>query len=827
MEILIASASGDLCKEIRNTLKEHSVLFAYCRDEAEHQIKKNNIDLVILDLDIDKSSLNFINTIKSDKEHQHIIIIMLTDINRMEDEIKGFQLGANDYFRKPVRADSFKAIIDVYAELLEQRKNKQKSIEQAVILDAIFQQSPVGIAISHGVDSLEGTGAKPFQSNEAYKILTGRSHEELVKLGWAAITHPDDIEKEIVLYRDMQQGKTDYYSMEKRYVRPDGSIVWAYVMALPLKLPNRHGPNHICMALDITSRKTIEIALSESERSKSVIFSHLPGMVYRCHYDRKWTMEYISDGCKELIGYAAESLLFNRDLSFNDVIAPEYRDFLWNEWKRTLSKKMPFKQEYEIITSQQKRKWVLEMGEGIFTEDGKVEALEGFIFDISDRKKIEDELRYNNEHDIWTGLFNRRYLDKFLHEENKAATGTKSALISISLNELYTLGMTHGYDYHQGILKSIAELLSSFGSESCSLFHISENRFLFHLKGYGKKQVLIDFCETVADALISLLGVENIGGGIGIVEIDRINRKDIDNLIKNALIASEKASHVHDRDFGFYFFDSSVETGLMREEQIRQELTQIVSGENPQRLFLQYQPIIDLKTDQVWAFEALARLNSELLGPVPPSEFIPIAEKTKLIIPLGDIIIRQALSFSNKVKNNYHKDIYTSINISAIQLLRNDFYKTLFKIIEEMQADPESIYLEITESVFASNYQELNKMLGKLKEMGIKSAIDDFGTGYSSLARERELNVNSLKIDRYFINKLTSLQSLDEALTEDIISMAHKLGHSVIAEGVEQEKQREYLIAKKCDRIQGYLISRPLGEEAAIRFVKNYHLKEV
>ncbi len=695
------------------------------------------------------------------------------------------------------------------------------SSEQAVILKALFQQSPVGIAISHGVDSYEGGKIKPFQTNEAYKKITGRSYEELMKLGWAAITHPDDIEKERVLYQEMLEGKSDSYSMEKRYIRPDGTIIWVYVMALPLVLPNCTETSHICLAMDITPLKEAEKALYESERSKSVIFSQLPGLVYRCRYDREWTMEYVSNGCKQLIGYDVESLLNNRDLSFNDVIAPEYRELLWNEWGQKLSKKLPFRHEYEIITSNNKRKWVLEIGEGIFTDEGEVEALEGIIFDISDRKKVEDDLRYSNDHDPLTGLHNRRYLDKFLKEGIPTIKKMDRALISISLDKLSALGMTYGYDYHQNVLKGVAETLSAFADDRYSLFHIAEDRFLFHVRNYKGRWELTKTCQTVAEALISLLGLENIGGGIGIIEFSN-GANDIDMLIKNSLIASEKASHSRDRDFGYCFFDRDMEREIMREEYIKQELAQIASGEDDHRLFLEFQPIIDSVENRVWAFEALARLDSKLLGPVLPVEFIPIAEKTKLIIPLGEIIIRKALLFLKKIKKNYPGNINMSINISAIQLMRRDFSKTLFNTIREMEINPANICLEITESVFTSNYQELNKILGKFREMGMQCAIDDFGTGYSSFARERELRVNLLKIDQYFINRMLSLQTMEDALTGDIISMAHKLGHSVIAEGVEKEEQRQYLIDKKCDKIQGFLISKPLDQGAALEFLKSY-----
>ena len=159
-----------------------------------------------------------------------------------------------------------------------------------------------------------------------------------------------------------------------------------------------------------------------------------------------------------------------------------------------------------------------------------------------------------------------------------------------------------------------------------------------------------------------------------------------------------------------------------------------------------------------------------------------------------------------------------AVNISAIQLLRPDFTDRLFELIANMGVDPRNVGLEITESVFAGDYERINRIIGRLKKVGIQIAVDDFGTGYSSLARVRELNVSCLKIDKSFMDRLLKVNP-EEAITGYIISMAHKLGHIIVAEGVEKPEQRDYLVSKGCDKIQGYLISKPLDEDSVIRFL--------
>ncbi|NLW61098.1 MAG: EAL domain-containing protein, partial [Synergistaceae bacterium] len=483
-----------------------------------------------------------------------------------------------------------------------------------------------------------------------------------------------------------------------------------------------------------------------------------------------------------------------------------------------LADRLPFKHEYEIITAEGKRKWVLELAEGIFNDQCEVEALEGIIIDISDRKEVENLLRYTNEHDRWTGLFNRYYLENMLKHDAGKDFYEKRALISINLGSVQSLTRVYGFHYTQDLIKKTANAFSEYSTDKRILFSTYENRFVYYMKGYKDRNELLEFTEILIEILESLLATERIGGGIGIMELESYDDIDVDTLLKKLLIASEKAIKIYDDNFGACFYDEEMEIEIIREQDIKSELARIAAGENIETLFLQFQPIIDLKSDKIKGFEALARMKNEKLGLVPPLEFIPVAEKTKLIIPIGYIIFMQSFRFLNRLKEIGYENINISVNVSAVQVLEKDFTVELLNIIKEMQVDPNNIIVEITESVFSSNYEDINKILGELRNSGIKIAIDDFGTGYSSLAREQELNVDCLKIDKYFIDKLLEVNP-DYAITAEVISMAHKMGHYVTAEGVEYENQKEYLIKNGCDSFQGYLFARPLDEDEAVKIL--------
>ena len=565
----------------------------------------------------------------------------------------------------------------------------------------------------------------------------------------------------------------------------------------------------------------LEQQLHESERSKSVLLSHLPGFAYRCNYDRDWTMQYVSAGCYDLTGYPPESLLYNRDLSYNELISPEYHDVLWNEWERVLAAGQPFKYEYEIITAAGEKKWVLEMGQGIYNDAGEVEALEGIVFDISDRKAIEDALKYNYEHDRWTGLHNHDYLVALLEKDAKRKQKAKKALIGINLNMVQVVAANYGFQYAQNLIKKAAEALSQHCTDNCLLFHSRENSFVFYLFDYKDQKELVAFGNVIADTLGSIFITERIGGGIGILEIEQNQSElNVDLQLRRLLIASETSVSMFGRDFEICIYNEELEAIVNREREIVEALSAIAANDDTtDELFLQYQPIMNLRTGSIFGFEALGRLRTGKLGLVSPLEFIPIAEKTKLILPIGEKIIAKALCFLNRLNKLGYNEIGISLNISVIQLLSPNFTNRLFELISEIQVNMKNIYIEITESVFASDYDKINSILEIMRKAGLQIMIDDFGIGYSSLYREQELKADYMKIDKYFVDKLLDT-NLNKAITSDIISISHKLRHFTIAEGVEHDIQLQYLKEHECDKIQGYLISEPLDEEDAIKFLQ-------
>lgn len=302
---------------------------------------------------------------------------------------------------------------DLYSKYF---KIKQKANENEMLFKTLFEQVPIGIAFGKQYDFI-------CQINPAFERIMGRSKEELCRISWIELTHQDDLQKDMELFKKFKKGEIPNYSMIKRFIKPDGSFVWVYMVVARFDIgdESEYNSQHICMIQDISMNINSSVALRESERSKASLLSRLPGIAYRCLNDKYWTMEYISEGCYELTGYKKESLLHNAEISFYNIVSPEYIEQVVKDWADALKNHAIYSGEYEIVQANGEKKWVLEQGHGIYDEKGRAFAIEGLIIDISENKKQQMQINFLNDHDKLTRLYNRRYFDeqmKRLQDEN-------------------------------------------------------------------------------------------------------------------------------------------------------------------------------------------------------------------------------------------------------------------------------------------------------------------------------------------------------------------------------------------------------------------------
>ena len=441
------------------------------------------------------------------------------------------------------------------------------------------------------------------------------------------------------------------------------------------------------------------------------------------------------------------------------------------------------------------------------------------VSDITARKLSEKRIRRLAFYDSLTGLPNRQAFRLQLSGMIDEATeiGDRVAVLYIDLDNFKRINDTLGHTIGDGVLNAIAERLSNSIRNQDQLPHTEEfptgvarlggDEFACAISGFEDENVLTQIAERICDKLrapVPYNGQEFVvtpSIGVSIYPDDGDN---VEDLLKNADVAMYQAKDAGRDSVRFYSGTLALRSlhGLALEHDLRKAL------EN-EDLELHFQPKFELNSGRLVGAEALVRWRNEDGEYIPPSSFIPMAEKTGQIVPLGDWVLRTACKQARNWQRKYDRATRIAVNISSQQFYQSDLQQTIMKALFEAGAVPSLLQLELTESILMRDVDKTIATLEYLKNTGITLAIDDFGTGYSSLAYLRRFPIDALKIDRSFVMDLE--KSNDGAtICSAIIAMAHQLGLTVIAEGVETPDQIEFLRSQDCDEVQGFLFSKPI-----------------
>lgn len=448
--------------------------------------------------------------------------------------------------------------------------------------------------------------------------------------------------------------------------------------------------------------------------------------------------------------------------------------------------------------------------------------------DITDRRRIEQELRYLANYDTLTNLPNRTLLAERLSRAIVRARrqGHRLGLLFLDLDRFKDINDSLGHATGDRILRAAAQRLQEVVGEANTVARLGGDEFTVLLEDLASGEEAERCAERIIQAFDAPLRLDDrheiaISPSIGI-SLFPDNAQVPTDLLKHADTAMYQAKAAGRRTYLRYV--DSMDSDIRRRASLIAALRKVVERDE---LRLVFQPQLVLADGRIGAVEALLRWQSPEHGDIEPSQFIPLAEESGLIVAIGEWVIREACATLAGWRRAGIDQVLMSVNVSAVQLLRSDLARTVQRALDDTGVPANQLELELTESVLMANAEHATARLQTFRRLGVSIAVDDFGTGYSSLAYLRRLPITTLKIDKAFIDDLSRPgDNEDAAITTTVIAMAHSLGLRVVAEGVETLEQQRFLLQHGCDMVQGYLLSPPLDGPDCLRFLQDWQERQ-
>lgn len=555
------------------------------------------------------------------------------------------------------------------------------------------------------------------------------------------------------------------------------------------------------------SKQTLQ---DRDERFRSLV-SNIPGAVYRYTLSeaKEWRMEFVSDMIRDISGFPVVEFTERNMTAYFEKILPQDLPLLQEAFQKAVREGASFSVDYRVRHIGGDFRWVHDQGRAIRDAEGKVVHVDGVISDITERTKEKERFNQLVSYDSLTHLPNRELfvdrLDQAIQQvRRKKETG---AVLALDTDHFQRINDTLGHPIGDQLIKAVSVRLRKLLYDSDTVTRLSGGTFIVLLPRIARTSD----AENVANKILAafkapfLIHEHELFSSCSIgIAIFPTDGETSDILIKNADVAMHIAKERGNDRFQLYsssFANNSFER-LVLENSLRRALDR-------KEFLLHYQAQLDLRTGQPSGVEALIRWKHPDLGFIPPLEFIPIAEETGLIHPIGEWVLKTACEQKKLWNEQGLKSLKISVNLSARQFHYANLVEMVGGIIKQTGIDPEDLDLELTESTIMEHLDETTETLRKLKKMGAHISIDDFGTGYSSLMYLKTFPIDTIKIDKSFVNNMTTDPD-DQAIAQAIISMAHSLKLEVIAEGVETKEQLEVLRSQGCDIMQGFLYSKPI-----------------
>ncbi len=636
--------------------------------------------------------------------------------------------------------------------------------------------------------------------------------------GFEKAIHPEDRARLLAsVARHFETGEP--FIEEYRVQRKDGSTLhWHHASAL-LRGSEGQGPRCLGTITDISSRREIEEALRLSEKRYRTLFERNLAGVYRSTLEGR--MLDCNESFARIFGYASRE----------EVLQQTAWDFYQNPNDRDAAVAKLLERQsltnYELCL---KRKdgsavWVLESENLIEGPDGALSVIEGTTIDITERKRAEEQVKHLAFHDPLTNLPNRLLFNDRLtlavaqaHRHNQ-----KLAVLFLDLDRFKVINDSLGHSVGDELLRQLAERIQEYVREGDTVARLGGDEFTLLVPGISAEEDAAKIARKVCDAIHDPFWIDGrelfVTTSLG-VSVYPSDGHDAETLVRNADSAMYRAKE-QGRD-NYQLYTPAMNAKAIERLSLESRLRQAVANDE---LELHFQPFIDLRTAEVLGAEALIRWRHPELGLIPPGDFIPIAELSGLIVPIGEWVLRTACAEARKWHAQGFPGLTVSVNLSSRQFQQADLVSQVASALADTGLEADKLDLEITESNAMQNAEHSINTLWGLKKQGVRISMDDFGTGYSSLNYLKRFPIDRIKLDQSFVRDLPADKD-DAAIAMAVIAMGQSLELIVIAEGVETEEQLAFLKGHECDQLQGFLLSRPLPPEAFESFLRKSRTAE-
>lgn len=696
------------------------------------------------------------------------------------------------------------SILTVIRDVSERYRIEEELTLQRGYFQQLFENSPDGIIMVDNNDRI-------IFANQGFLNLFEYSREEVKGRPINDLIVPGYLEEEADGISNTALGGK-LAKKETTRMRKDGSLVDVSVIGYPIFI-NGVQVGIYGIYSDITKRKQAEKGLYESEERYRKLIEHLPEAIL-VHV--RGEVVLANEAAAKLLRAPGVEAVLGR--YFLDIMHPDYMEIARIRLKMVSENRKDIPLRQQKIIRFDGTFVEVEMSATWFNYKGE-DAVLSVIRDITERKKAEETINKLAYYDILTGLPNRvLFRDRFVLELAHAYRNSQMlAVLFLDLDRFKNVNDSLGHRMGDELLREVALRLKGVLRKVDTISRMGGDEFMILIPEVSKTEDIEVITKKILGALQKPFIVNEsqlyITTSIGISTYPR-DGEDIDTLIKKADAAMYKAKELGGNCCCVYA--SSIENEIKDRLLMLNELK---SALGKGQMVLNYQPRFNAKTGKINGVEALIRWEHPRMGLISPSKFIPVAEETGMIIPIGEWVLRTACTMNKAWQDAGYPELKMAVNVSARQLQSIDFPKTVKKILCQTGLEPQHLELEITEEAVKKNVELCLETIGRLREIGVGISMDDFGTGYSCLRHLRDSDISLLKINQLLFRDLRGSDT-DRIIINSIISMAHQLGIEVTAEGVEEQEQLDVLGSMKCDHIQGYLLSKPLSQQSFEELLK-------